>query len=134
MLTASSTEILGSLAFGMLVAVTTHVVYLLRTRRDKVGRLRGRFASTCIGVGTFAGMIVTINTRPGFTTLPVFGGMFLGWYVARRMGMLNTTHETIASETGHVMDPHNPYSPPGVLTKIDGNQSGEQADASESPN
>ena len=133
MLTFSTSEILGSLAFAMLVAVTTHVVYLLRTHRNNERRLRGRYASACIGMGTFVGMIIAINVNPGFVTLPVFGGMFGGWYVARRMGLLDTTHKPVPSETGHVINPNNPYSPPGALTPVNDDGSGEPSDAPESP-
>ena len=113
--------------------MTTHAVYLLRTYRNKERRFRGRYASACIGIGTFLGMIIAISVNPGFVALPVFGGMFGGWYVARRMALLDTTHKTSLSGTGHVMDPKNPYSPPGVSATLNGTESGEPDDARESP-
>ena len=132
MLTIKTSEILGSLAFAVLVAVTTHVVYLLRTHRNRERRFRGRYASACIGVGTFVGMIIAVNVNPGFATLPVFGGMFGGWYVARRMGFIDTSHDPEPSGTACV-DPNNPYSPPGALTPVNTDGGGEPSDAAESP-
>lgn len=131
MLTVSTSEILGSLAFALLVAVTTHAVCLLRTHRNKEHRFRGRYASACIGTGTFLGMLIANNINPGFIAVPVFGGMFGGWYVGRRMGLLETTHDPVLSELRHVMDPNNPYSPPGSSPPINGDERGEPNDSTE---
>ena len=132
MLIVGKSEILGALAFALLVAVTTHAVYMVRTYRNPSRRSRGRYASLCIGIGTFIGMMIGVNVNPGFSTLPVFGGMFGGWYVASRMGMLDIIGDPGPSEGGYMMDPNNPYSPPGASTRTSGDGSGEPSDAPQS--